>query len=1172
MTKTVTPKSSNKTIEETYKKLSQREHILHRPNMYIGEIKKTLEELWVFKDGKMVKKMVEYSPAFLKIFDEVLTNALDHSNRDPTLDKIRVDYDKTTGEISIYNTGTGIPVVLHKEHNLYVPELIFGHLLSGSNYDDSQQRVGAGMNGLGVKCANIYSKKFIVETVDSDLSLKYIQEFTDNMEKHTVPKITKASNRSYTKIVFLPDYSRFGMTHLEDDTIALIDKRVYDCIACTNKNVSIFLNGNKITGKGLVDYSHYFFDKDSVKSYYDTNVCKIGKNELVWEYIIVPNDHFEQVSFVNGNSTYQGGKHVDHIVSQITSRLKSLLETKKKLKDVKSNVIKERFFLFLRSTIINPQFSSQTKELLTTQVKDFGCRVDISDKFIERLWKSPIVEEIVEFCKLKESVDLAKSTDGKKKNRVYIPKLEDALWAGTAKSNQCTLILTEGLSAMTFALWGRSIVGPERYGTYPLKGKVLNIRDASTSQLMNNEEINNLKQIIGLKHGHDYKDTKDLRYGKVMILTDADVDGSHIKGLLVNLFHYWWPSLIKMDFIQTLRTPIVKAIRGKKVLEFYTEQDYRLWQQSTNTNGYQIRYFKGLGTSKKEDAQDTFKRIEDLRVDYYYKNKACDDSIVLAFEKDKNVKSKTTNEADDDTQTQNTVQLKCSDKRKEWLVKYDKNSYIDVKENRISYQDLVHKELIHFSIYDNLRSIPSLCDGLKPSQRKILYYMLKKNKNDLIKVAQLSGYVSAETGYHHGEVSLQGAIVGMAQNFVGSNNINLLYPDGNFGSRLLGGKDAASPRYIFTKLSDITSFIYDKKDSALLTYLNDDGSQIEPEWFMPVLPMVLVNGCEGIGTGYSTYIPPYNPKDIISNLQKILDNKKPSPMKPYFNNFGGLVEETDTPGSYVTRGKWQRLSDTQIKITELPVGSWVTTYKEFLESMIDTGPKVKNSKQPTKRTLVLKDVKNKTRDENNDICFIVDFNSCNELDDLIKSNNLEKVLKLSKTFSTHNMYLFNENLILTKYKNANDILLDFYNIRLKFYKLRREHLVQILTRELILLKSRVRFINEYINGELNINKQNKEFIIRLLEQKKYPKLNPVLNDFDSTENATGVSSNSQEDSDSSSGSYDYLIRMPLVSLSLEKINQLEQQYKDKQDELNHLQSKSEQDLWRLDLSNILKLL
>ena len=313
---------SKKTIEETYKKLSQREHVLHRPNMYIGEIKKSLEDMWIFENDKMNKKMIEYSPGFLKIFDEVLTNALDHSNRDPTLDKIKIDYSKETGEISVMNTGIGIPVVIHKEHNLYVPELIFGHLLSGSNYDDSQQRIGAGVNGLGVKLANIYSKRFIIETIDSENGLKFIQEYTNNMDNKSKPKVTKNSGKSYTKITFLPDFKRFNMSGLENDTILLINKRVYDCIACTNKNVAIFLNGERIKGKGLIDYANYFFEKDDndkpiVKMYHEIFSQKVGKNELVWEYIIVPSDHYEQVSFVNGNSTYQGGKHVDHIIYQI---------------------------------------------------------------------------------------------------------------------------------------------------------------------------------------------------------------------------------------------------------------------------------------------------------------------------------------------------------------------------------------------------------------------------------------------------------------------------------------------------------------------------------------------------------------------------------------------------------------------------------------------------------------------------------------------------------------------------------------------------------------------------------------------------------------------------------------------------------------------------------------
>jgi len=1574
-----------KLIEDTYQKLTQREHVLHRSGMYIGSTKKQTEELWVAdenSDGtiKMKKRMIEYSPGFMKIFDEILTNATDHSFRDPTVNTIKIDYDQSTGEISVWNNGKGIPVVLHKEHNIYVPELIFGHLLSGSNYNDNDTRTGAGTNGLGAKCTAIYSKKFVIETIDSNEKRRFIQEFTDNMENRTKPKITNNSGKSFTKITFIPDYSRFEMTGLEDDTILLIRKRVLDCIACTNSNVQICLNGERLHGKGLTDYIGYFFDNEKIinESYTDRIKYNNGKTvEYTWEYAIVPYHQYEQVSFVNGNATIQGGKHVDYILYQIINRYKKMLEDKKKLKELKPNFIKDKLFVFLRSTVANPSFNSQTKEQLTTPSKDFGCIITVSDQFINKLYKSSITDEIVEFCKFKETSALSRTTDGKKINKIYIPKLEDALWAGTARSNQCTLILTEGDSAKTFAMWGRSVVGPERYAVFPLKGKCnsedteiplwngeiklakdiqigdtligddgnkrtvltlykgngkmyevhqdrgesykvndehiltlcmpehkkiywvpsnynwrtiywdkttknikakeistlikvqcneckimintkclkkhytrkhkdvkytpyklsdinmmndtviiqarkkleefllniddnniidiciqdyfnvteslkrklkgirgecvnweyqdvaldpyilglwlgdgcksgysyacdgkndpeiinylnewgknndakftqgshskyvyhisslenfrnkgyaplkkllekyklvknkhipkeylinskeirlkllagiidtdgyvasdgtieisqttkhkklvddivylsrslgfytslndkktnytykdsgenakayrikisgdtsmiptvlprknststkynmrnstgiikikeiknenyigigidgnsrfvindftvthncLNIRDATISQLIGNEEINNIKQIVGLKQDHIYKTTSELRYGKVMLLTDSDVDGSHIKSLLVNFFHYWWPSLIKLDYIQTLRTPIVKAIKGKKIMEFFTEQDYFKWKETgVNLNSYQIRYFKGLGTSKKEDAKETFKRLDELKIDYYYKDELCDESILLAFEKDKNVKIKPTDESNEDI-------IKCSDKRKVWLSKYDKNIYLDTKQNRVSYQDLINKELIHFSIYDNLRSIPSLCDGLKPSQRKILYYMLKKNKRDLIKVAQLSGYVSAETSYHHGEASLQGAIVNMAQNFVGSNNINLLYGDGNFGSRYQCGKDAASPRYIFTRLSDITQDMFNPNDTPLLNFLNDDGVIIEPEWYLPIIPMVLVNGCEGIGTGYSTFIPTFNPVDIIHNLIKMIDddNFMPDPLKPYFQGFNGIVEETETDsGSYVTKGRWERLSDYQIKITEIPVGMGVTTYKEFLESFIEKSvvKKPGDKTKPKKKNLELKDVQNKTIDENDDICFIVEFKNKTTLDNLIKTKTLEKELKLVKSFSTNNMYLFNENLILTKYKTPVDILLEFFDLRLEFYIKRKEYITKRLQRELEILTSKARFIKEYINGDLDINKRSKDYIISVLEKHDYPK----------------------DDS-----SYDYLLRLPIYSLTSEKIKELEEQCHKKEKELAFILSKSPEDLWRIDLNDLLK--
>uniref|UniRef100_A0A6C0E1U2 DNA topoisomerase (ATP-hydrolyzing) n=1 Tax=viral metagenome TaxID=1070528 RepID=A0A6C0E1U2_9ZZZZ len=1131
-------KKQSKTIEDTYKKVSGREHVLLRPNMYIGSPNKQLEEMWVFQESssdnkpQVTKKMIEYVPGFLKIFDEILTNATDAAARDETVNTIKVDIDKGSGEITVMNNGKSVPVALHKEHNIYVPELIFGNLLSGSNYDDKDVRTGSGVNGLGAKLTNIFSKKFVVETLDSERGLKFLQEYTNNMTSKSAPKVTKNSGKSYTKITFIPDYGRFGMKGLEEDTILLLTKRVYDCIACTSKNVSIYYNGKKLIGKGLQDYVRYFFSDSQL--YYDSTVTKINGKEELWEYVVVPWDKFEQVSFVNGNSTYSGGKHVDHVLNQVTKELKGMLESKKRLKDIKPSLIKDRIFLFLKSVVVNPQFSSQTKEYLTTQSKDFGCRVEVSEKYIDKLWKSKIIEEIVDFCKLKEAIDLAKTTDGKKKSKIYIPKLEDALWAGTGKSTECTLILTEGDSAKTFALWGRNAIekGAEKYGTWPLRGKVLNVRDATVQQLMNNEEINNLKQILGLKQGMDYKDVSELRYGKVIVLTDADVDGNHIKGLLINFFHASWPSLVKLNFIQTLRTPILKAIKGKQVYEFFNEQDYHKWMKTTSTTNFNIKYYKGLGTSTKQDAQNTFRKIEDMMVGYYYKDSKCDDAILLAFEKDKNVKT----EGD----------IKCSDKRKKWLSTYNKDLYVDMKQQEVSYQEFVHKELIHFSIYDNLRSIPSFCDGLKPSQRKILYFMLKKSMSKPIKVAQLSGYVSAETCYHHGEASLQQAIIGMAQDFVGSNNINLLYPDGNFGSRLCN-KDAASPRYIFTRLSDITTSIFNPHDTPLLTSKTDDGITVEPEWYIPVIPIVLVNGCEGIGTGYSTYIPPHNPKDIIANIKRILDGKSPLDMKPYFKGFGGDVKDLGK-GSYMTSGKWQRTGDAQITITELPVGTWVTPYKEFLESLVEGGGGGGKKDQPKtkkKDAIVLKDVRNQTKDENNEIEFVLDFKSKSDVDKLIGFDILEKELKLNKMFNTNNMYLFDDKCIPTRYANTTDILLDFCDLRLEYYQKRKEHIIEQTQHELNVLQSKARFIDEYINEVIHINRKSKEYIIKVLEERKYYKIEE---------------------------SFDYLINLPIISLTNEKIKVLKDQVTTKEKMLAEIKNKTEKDLWLDDLAVLNKLL
>lgn len=1064
-------------MEQKYQKKDHRQHVLDRPGMYVGTTDLVTETLFIMQDQQMVQKQIQYVPAFVKLFDEILVNAIDHSVRHPEVTKIQVSLQNDT--IIVKNNGPGIPIKMHSQHQLWIPEMLFGHLLTSTNYDDTEQRVTGGMNGYGAKLTNVFSTKFTVTTCSE--GQKYTQTWTNNMTQVSPPKITAAKSlKEFTEIAYSPDYTRFPRDL--HDTFLVLARRVYDATACTGAHVQVTLNDETLKAKTLPQYVKYYLNHADDKVIHESNGA--------WDYaVVVHHDHtsFQPVSFVNGIYTSQGGKHVDHIANHIAKKLAASL-TKY---NVKPDFVKQRLFLFVRATVANPTFNSQTKECLVSPPGKWPVP---TDAFMDKIAKSDLIKRIVEHANALFNDKLQKQTDGKKKNKIQVDKLDDAIWAGTAKSHLCTLILTEGDSAKTFAVSGVSSIkdGHHFFGIYPLRGKVLNVRTATQAQLLNNQEIVNLKTILGLKQAETYETNRDLRYGRVLLLTDADVDGSHIKGLLINFFHTWWPSLLKNNqFLCYFATPVVKATKGAQERLFYSSAEYDQWVKTKPaTDHWKIKYYKGLGTSTPQEARAYFQNLSNLTVQYTWSD-ATDPLIELAFEK------------------------KNANARKTWLSQkraLDDHDYGIPANKRMSYDDFVNHELIHFSMADNVRSIPSVVDGLKVSQRKILFGCLKRSIKDEIKVAQLAAYVAEASAYHHGEVSLQEAIVCLAQDFVGSNNLNLLLPIGAFGSRLDGGHDAASARYIFTKLNPITQILFDPEDNPILSYHQDDGHPIEPVFYVPLLSMVLLNGASGIGTGFSTEIPSFSPKDVLQNTYKYLNNEPMLPMTPWYRGFLGRIERV-SDNTFRCYGKYTYTRGT-LEITELPVGVWTNAYKTFLEK---TDYSFDNFSSDIAVRFVIKNVPD--------------------------SVDIVRDFKLSRDILTSNMHAFDESGLIKKYETPQDIIMAHAVVRLQYYEKRKAHLLGVLQKDLGMLRSKSRFLEAVMSGTLLVFRQQHKAIIEQLSNQDYLK---------------------------HENSYEYLINTPVHHFSKEKIDELEKTIAVKEAAYNTLMPKTAKDLFLSDLEVLAK--
>ena len=1120
-----------------YKKHTHREHILELPDTYVGSTDTHSETRWVWnaEKGKMIFRTVNFNPGFYKLFDELIVNARDalvRSTTEPERTPIKhisititEPTDTTPLRITVENDGDGIPIEMHPVEKVWTPELIFGHLLTSGNYSKGEEKIVGGKNGYGAKLTNIFSTSFTVETRSPRQVQKYSQTWTKNMSVAGKPSVKTDAGKGFVRVTYEPDLARFPGLNLPD-MLAVINTRIIELGALAGKDVKVTSNGWPLTTNTFEKFVKLFVRNESSVAAYERcgerwEVAAVMARQLFDEDQVPDEKH---VSFVNGINTKRGGKHLDKVVNTVIGDFCEMAAKKKVV--IKPGQLKDSVVFFVNATIVNPSFDSQTKETLTTPATKFGSVFKTDGKLVKDLVKLGLLDEAMAILDAKANKDAKKSDGTKKKTLRGMPKLVDALWAGTPKSGECTLILTEGDSAASSAIAGLAVVGREKWGVFPLKGKMLNVRDVSADKFSKNEELTAIKKILGLEQNKVYKDLKTLRYGRVMVMADQDLDGSHIKGLLMNLFHSEWPSLMHGNFICSLATPLLKATKRGDTMSFYSAVEFDKWKAGLggSTSGWHLKYYKGLGTSTEVEAQEWFRNLHEIK---YMWDGQTDETMSLAFSK------------------------KRADDRKTWLSHYDpQRSLVPAPNGNVDYSSFINDELIHFSNADNIRSLPSIMDGLKPSQRKILFGCIKRGLRQEVKVAQLAGYVSENAAYHHGEASLTAAITSMAQTFVGANNINLLRPNGQFGTRLLGGKDAASPRYIHTQLETITDAIFRKEDAGILEHIDDDGMIVEPKTYYPVVPLLVINGCIGIGTGFSTDIPPHNPEEVVSLLRDRLQGRRATleniALRPWWFGFKGPIQQI-SDGVWLTRGLYT-FDDARhvVSVTELPIGTWTNDYKSFLDEICS------NTDTDAGKTEDGKPVLKNFDDLYNHIEVRFDLYLDTDYYDDAKANpqEFEKRFRLTSTVRTSNMVCFDTESNIVKYNCVGTMIEKYYVARLTAYERRKACELARLQREATEFDAKARFIKAVLAGTLELRRASDEEIVGGMKKHLLPAL-------------------SKPDCADSVDGYEYLLRMRMDRVKASAVVEQEAALEAARAAIKLLEGTPVENLWLSDIEEFL---
>nr|QBK90941.1 MAG: DNA topoisomerase II [Pithovirus LCPAC201] len=1120
---------------DRYEKLDHRTHVYQVSDTYIGSDEQiprctTLLDMTDIKNPKIIGALITLPEGPERLCLEVLTNAGDNVIKSRLAGvnpgEIKVTMDRKT--IVVRNGGRVIPIEIHPTLGVYVPEMLLGMLLTSDNYKKNKKRTGAGRNGYGAKITNVYSHYFKVEIGDPQAKLYYTQEWRNNMKDRFEPVITQGYNgESFVQITYQMDQERFKYQEYPDEAFGLFARHAADM--AFNHRVTIHFNQVELKFKDIKDFARCRFGGDhKTLIHYEWApgtpvttkrsgliVATDPKALPVLEIILVDTpSEGKIISFTNAMINSDGGVHVDAVIKAIQgpilSKINGAMSKSRRGKNGKvgptltATDLKRHISIIISYRAINAKFRGQTKEKLISPKPS----VKIAPERFSCLGRWNLVDRLIRALEAKQEKLLSK-TDGRRKRHIDVPQSEDANWAGRGKrSKECWLVLTEGLSATTYAMKLFAHKSPkykDTYGFLPLRGKFLNPIGAPKMQIATNKEITALKKLLGLKEGLDYRKPQErasLRYGGIIIIADPDVDGKHILGLIINYLNYRFPSLLINEMVHYIKVPIIRVKFRGASNKFYNLAEYQRWQERTpNSNSWKARYFKGLGTSRDSEITEDYDSIYSVQIIY---DQHANEYLNLAFNP-KNASS-----------------------RKGLIERY----VPDQTEGRFEKEAISHivnYEVMEFSVADVERSIPGF-DGFKDSQRRIIHAVLAKwgkkigQKNlEPMKVARLGPYVATKTHYHHGEKSLNDAIVNMAQRFVGTNNLSPLVPDGDFGTRRKNGKDASAPRYINTTPAWWLRLLLRDADDGILKIAMEEGKERGYDRFKPIIPIALVNGCKGIATGFSTFIPPHNPMDLCIWLILYMSKLALLTLIPWYRGFTGNVKIARSRGGKRVTSR----NEGQITLVLDPDGHIISSESDDIFNQEETEEAVEGMGEddlefdlgtrrssvterksvytqgvliPGINTVVVTELPIGRSIHGYDVWLrtllaegkITDFESHSQPNmpyftiTGMKSPSIRN-LRLERSFGLSNMVLLDDNGRPRYYETAEDLMKTFYHYRLNGYRARKDLLIRTKQEELIRLSNRIRFIQAVVDGTLIIMRRTKDEIYIDMDNLQLPR-------------------------------------------------------------------------------------